>query len=80
MLTPTTSLAPAGTLPPSWSALTKLRVCRLFRNILRGSLPDAWSGMAALEDLHTGINALTGGRGKGLASGVCVLGGWLHRT
>jgi hypothetical protein len=51
----------AGTLPPSWGALTKLRVCYLFTNNLRGPLPGSWSGMAALEDLQLSRNSLTGG-------------------
>jgi hypothetical protein len=83
MLTPTTSLAPAGTLPPSWGALTKLKICRLFNNTLSGPLPVAWSGMAALEDLQLSFNALTGGWRKGPASGVCVgvciVGDWVPR-
>jgi hypothetical protein len=50
-----------GTLPPSWGALSKLRVCYLGDNTLSGPLPGAWSGMAALEDLQLAINRLTGG-------------------
>jgi hypothetical protein len=35
-------------------------VCRLTNNTLSGQLPGSWSGMAALEDLLLGMNALTG--------------------
>lgn len=51
---------PAGTLPPSWGALTRLKMLNAEDNLLRGPLPDAWSGMAALEELGLGMNALTG--------------------
>jgi hypothetical protein len=49
-----------GTLPPSWGALTKLKVCRLWRNKLSGPLLDRWSGMVMLEELDLSTNALTG--------------------
>jgi hypothetical protein len=58
-----------GTLPPSWGALFKLQVCRLWNNTLSGPLPGSWSGMGALEDLALNINALTGG-GRGIGCGV----------
>jgi hypothetical protein len=51
----------SGTLPPSWGALSKLRVLQLFVNTLSGPLPSAWSGMAALESLALHSTALTGG-------------------
>jgi hypothetical protein len=50
-----------GTMPPSWGALAKLKVCRLDNNTLSGPLPGAWSGMAALVELGLSINTLTGG-------------------
>lgn len=53
-------VCPAGTLPPSWAALTKLRVCNLWGNKLSGPLPGSWSGMAAMEELLLSHNALTG--------------------
>jgi hypothetical protein len=55
-------VCPAGFLPPSWVALTKLKVLYLFNNTLSGPLPGSWSGMAALEDLALNRNDLTGGR------------------
>jgi hypothetical protein len=60
---PPTIHHPVGTLPPSWAALTKLKVCYLFNNTLSGPLPGSWSGMAALEDLSLPDNTLTGGVG-----------------
>jgi hypothetical protein len=76
------NLCPAGTLPPSWGSLTKLKKCWVFNNTLNGTLPDAWSGMAALEDVGLNRNNLTGG-GRvtqigegGLCAGrVCVEAG-----
>jgi hypothetical protein len=47
-------------LPPSWGALSKLKVCWLDKNKLSGPLPGSWLGMAALEDLQLNINALAG--------------------
>jgi hypothetical protein len=64
-----------GTLPPSWGALTKLRVCWLGINTLSGPLPGSWSGMAALEDLKLNGNSLTGGttgRWWSMAGGLYV--------
>jgi hypothetical protein len=52
---------PAGPLPPSWGALSKLRMCYLYRNNLTGPLPGAWSGMTAMEDLDMSMSGLTGG-------------------
>jgi hypothetical protein len=60
LLPPITSPAPAGTLPPSWGALSKLRECSLWNNTLSGPLPSAWSGMAALQELQLQTNALAG--------------------
>lgn len=54
-------VCPAGTLPPSWAALTKLRTCSLFNNTLSGQLPGAWTGMASLDVLYLSVNNLTGG-------------------
>lgn len=51
----------AGTLTPSWGALTRLRELRLFDNQLTGPLPGSWSGMAALEVMQIANNSLTGG-------------------
>jgi hypothetical protein len=58
-------VCPAGPLPPSWGALTKLRECRMYTNTLSGPLPGSWSGMAALELLSLGSDGLTGGCWKG---------------
>jgi hypothetical protein len=54
-------VCPAGPLPPSWGSLAKLKVCDMNENALSGSLPGAWSGMAALEDLRLTSMGLTGG-------------------
>lgn len=54
------ALPAAGTLPPSYGRLTKLRQLGLWGNRLRGPLPAAWSGMAALQTLDLSVNALTG--------------------
>lgn len=53
-------LYPAGTLPPSWGFLSKLRYIYMDNNKLSGPLPPAWSGLAALEQLTLANNALTG--------------------
>jgi hypothetical protein len=53
-----------GPLPPAWSALSKLRVCNIWRNTLTGPLPGNWSRMAALEELDVSGNNLTGGWGR----------------
>lgn len=50
----------AGTLPPSWGALTRLEQLFARNNTLSGPLPGAWSGMVALEELVLLGNALTG--------------------
>jgi hypothetical protein len=57
---PPPSTAPAGTLPPAWGVLTKLKLCYLWDNTLSGPLPSAWSGMAALQELALYNNNLTG--------------------
>lgn len=53
---------PAGTLPPSWAALTAMQACYIYNNSLSGPLPSPWSKLAVqLEKLALHYNALTGG-------------------
>lgn len=49
----------AGTLPPSWRALSKLQVLDVSRNKLIGPLPDSWSALG-LSSLNLSRNALLG--------------------
>lgn len=54
-------LPAAGSLPPSWGALSELKTLILFNNSLSGPLPGSWSGMPAITALSLGDNQLTGG-------------------
>ena len=46
----------SGTLPPSWSALSKLESLSLARTQLKTTLPQSWSAMAALKILTLNDN------------------------
>jgi hypothetical protein len=46
---PSPAVHAAGTLPASWSNMTKLGIMRLFQNQLEGTLPAAWSSLPVTE-------------------------------
>jgi hypothetical protein len=50
----------AGTLPASWSVLSKLRECRIIATGVNGPLPASWSQMTAMQELWLYMNRLTG--------------------
>jgi U3 small nucleolar RNA-associated protein 7 len=50
----------AGSLPSSWSALSKLQTLDLSGNDLNGPLPPAWSKLARLVSLQLYSNDLKG--------------------
>jgi hypothetical protein len=52
-------LFPAS-LPPTWSALSKVKKVLLYGNALTGALPATWSQLTALEGLYLDSNTLTG--------------------
>jgi hypothetical protein len=55
-----TFLAPAGTLPPTWSRLTALRDLRVSANQFSGPLPPSWGALAKLKVCVIPNNTLSG--------------------
>jgi hypothetical protein len=71
----------AGSLPPSWGALSKLAVLYIWGNQLSGELPGSWSSMVSVDDLDLSSNADLTGEGReeigavgGVSSG-CISSG-----
>ena len=52
-------LRPAGTLPPSWSAMKILERLDISQNALAGTLPHLW-GLMSLVNLNLSGNTLSG--------------------
>ncbi|CUG88193.1 GP46-like surface antigen, putative [Bodo saltans] len=49
-----------GTLPDSWSSMTRLQLLLLNSNNLSGTLPSLWSNMPSLQQLRLDDNSFTG--------------------
>lgn len=66
--------APAGQLPPEWSALANLRIASLEKNSLAGELPPEWSNLVNMTLLDLSDNLLSGPVPPGWPSGMASVG------
>eukprot|EP00873_Tetraselmis_striata_P011775 jgi/Tetstr1/432039/TSEL_021511.t2 len=67
-----------GSLPPSWSSLTRLETLWLHDNWLTGPLPPSWSALTRLEQLWLRDNELTGPLPPSWSALTRLTGLWLR--